>query len=269
MNDFELRALHNGLGGPGGFMDDVAVEFHGDAIQREGEMGEEGGEGESGGDLDRVTVQRDRNGRGRRSQRTSSVCGLTPPPTAGYSNRLRESGLCDAWLSHVGLLLVMPQTLAEQYFPILIQLMLAFAVAGGMVGAGLLLGRRVKNKVKDLPYECGMTPQGNARERFSVKFYLVAMLFILFDIEAVFLYPWAVVFRELKMVAFVEMILFMVFILTGFFYIWKKGALSWTVEETSKLHKPPHLTTSAPPALGGGWQLTEEPVAAVEEIAKR
>jgi NADH-quinone oxidoreductase subunit A len=102
------------------------------------------------------------------------------------------------------------------------------AVAAGMLGASFVLGKRVRNRVKDLPYECGITPVGDARQRFSVKFYLVAMLFILFDIEAIFLYPWAVVFRELKMFAFVEMLLFIVLILAGFFYIWKKGALDWS-----------------------------------------
>ena len=86
----------------------------------------------------------------------------------------------------------------------------------------------MRNRVKDMPYECGITPVGDARERFSVKFYLVGMLFILFDIEAIFLYPWAVVYRELKMFAFVEMLLFIVLILAGFFYIWKKGALDWS-----------------------------------------
>jgi NADH-quinone oxidoreductase subunit A len=79
-----------------------------------------------------------------------------------------------------------------------------------------------------MPYECGIVPVGNARERFSVKFYLVGMLFILFDIEAIFLYPWAVVFRELKMFAFVEMLIFIFLILSGFYYIWKKGALDWS-----------------------------------------
>jgi NADH-quinone oxidoreductase subunit A len=79
-----------------------------------------------------------------------------------------------------------------------------------------------------MPYESGMVPTGDARQRFSVKFYLVAMLFILFDIEAIFLYPWVVVYRELKMFAFVEMLIFVVFILSGFFYIWKKGALDWS-----------------------------------------
>lgn len=133
----------------------------------------------------------------------------------------------------------MPETLAQSYFPVVVQVILAFGVAIGLVGAGLLLGKKVQNRVKDMPYECGIVPQGNARERFSVKFYLVAMLFILFDIEAVFLFPWAMVFRELKMFAFVEMMLFVAFIMTGFFYIYKKGALDWTVEETKLEHRPP------------------------------
>ena len=72
---------------------------------------------------------------------------------------------------------------------------------------------------------------GDARERFSVKFYLVGMVFILFDIEAIFLYPWAVVYRELKMFAFTEMLLFIVLVLCGFFYIWKKGVLNWAIED--------------------------------------
>jgi NADH-quinone oxidoreductase subunit A len=82
-----------------------------------------------------------------------------------------------------------------------------------------------------MPYESGMNPFGSARERFSVKYYLVAIVFILFDIEAIFLYPWAVVYRELRLFAFFEMLLFIVLILAGFFYIWKKGALDWSKEE--------------------------------------
>jgi len=123
----------------------------------------------------------------------------------------------------------MPGSYTELYFPVLLQAGIAMLVAAGMLGASYLLGKRVRNRVKDMPYECGITPTGSARERFSVKFYLVAMLFILFDIEAIFLYPWAVVFRELKLFAFVEMLLFLVLILAGFFYIWKKGALDWAV----------------------------------------
>jgi NADH-quinone oxidoreductase subunit A len=125
----------------------------------------------------------------------------------------------------------MPTSYIEAYFPVLLQVVLALVVAAGLIGASALLGHRVKNRVKDIPYECGITPTGNARERFSVKFYLVAMLFILFDIEAVFLYPWAVVYRELKMFAFIEMLLFIVLILAGFFYIWKKGVLNWSHED--------------------------------------
>ncbi len=95
----------------------------------------------------------------------------------------------------------MPTSYTEVYFPVLVQACVAMAVAAALVGGSYLLGNRVKNRVKDMPYECGIVPTGNARERFSVKFYLVAMLFILFDIEAIFLYPWVVVYRELKAVS--------------------------------------------------------------------
>jgi NADH-quinone oxidoreductase subunit A len=125
----------------------------------------------------------------------------------------------------------MPTSYLELYFPVLLQVVLAAVVAVGMIGVSTLLGKRVKNKVKDTPYECGITPTGSARERFSVKFYLVAMLFILFDIEAIFLYPWAVVYRELKLYGFVEMLLFIVLVLGGFFYIWKRGVLDWSTND--------------------------------------
>ncbi|MBN9659534.1 MAG: NADH-quinone oxidoreductase subunit A [Acidobacteria bacterium] len=128
----------------------------------------------------------------------------------------------------------MPTSVLEAYFPVLVQVILAAAVAAGLLGAGVLLGKRVKNKVKDTPYECGITPTGSAKERFSVKFYLVAMLFILFDIEAIFLYPWAVVYRELKLFGFFEMLLFIGLVLAGFFYIWKKGVLNWAAEESQQ-----------------------------------
>jgi len=141
----------------------------------------------------------------------------------------------------------MPTTYAETWFPVLVQIIIALGVAGAMIGLSAVLGRRVRDTVKSTPYESGMKPVGNARERFSVKFYLVAMVFILFDIEAIFLYPWAVVFRDLNKSArffpFFEMLLFIVLVLCGFFYIWKKGVLSWaadkpadeeTVEEETK-----------------------------------
>jgi NADH-quinone oxidoreductase subunit A len=110
-------------------------------------------------------------------------------------------------------------------------------VAAALVALSYFIGKRVKDRVKDSPYECGIAPTGSARERFSVKFYLVGIVFILFDIEAVFLYPWAVVYRELKMFAFVEMLLFVILILVGFFYVWKKGALDWSLEQPSPTKK--------------------------------
>lgn len=125
----------------------------------------------------------------------------------------------------------MPTTYAETYFPVLVQIVIALVVAGGMIGASAVLGRKVRDRVKDSPYESGMIPVGSARERFSVKYYLVAMLFILFDIEAIFLYPWAVVYRELKLFGFTEMLVFIVLVLCGFFYIWKKGVLDWSTED--------------------------------------
>jgi NADH-quinone oxidoreductase subunit A len=125
----------------------------------------------------------------------------------------------------------MPTTPAEQWLPVLLQATLAAIIAAALVALSFAVGRRIKNNVKDMPYECGIAPTGDARERFSVKFYLVAMLFILFDIEAIFLYPWAVVYKQLKMFAFFEMLVFIVLILAGFFFIWKKGVLDWAHSE--------------------------------------
>jgi NADH-quinone oxidoreductase subunit A len=116
------------------------------------------------------------------------------------------------------------------YFPVLLQVLLAAATAGALVTLSWLLGKRVRSRQKDTPYECGIAPTGSARDRFSVKFYLVGIVFILFDIEAVFLYPWVVVYRDLRLFGFFEMLLFIVLIVSGFFYIWKKGALDWSHE---------------------------------------
>lgn len=123
----------------------------------------------------------------------------------------------------------MPQTYSELYFPILIQVIIAAVLAATLVGATGLLGKRSRSPLKDTPYESGMAPVGSAQERFSVKFYLVGMIFILFDIEAVFLYPWVVVYRDLKLFGFFEMLIFVLLVLVGFFYVYKKGALDWSV----------------------------------------
>jgi NADH-quinone oxidoreductase subunit A len=122
----------------------------------------------------------------------------------------------------------------QAYFPVILQILIAVAVASAMIGFSFLLGKKVKNRVKDSPYECGIEATGDASNSFSVKFYLVGMLFILFDIEAIFLYPWVVVFKDLnhqqKMFPFLEMLVFVIFILCGFFYIWKMGVLDWSAE---------------------------------------
>jgi NADH-quinone oxidoreductase subunit A len=133
----------------------------------------------------------------------------------------------------------MPESYSDVYFPVVLQAVIAVALAAGLLGVSFLLGNRVKNRIKDTPYESGITPTGTARERFSVKFYLVGMLFILFDVEAIFLYPWAVIFRDPGMArpAFVEMLVFVAFILSGFFYIWKKGALDWSGPHHSERKK--------------------------------
>ncbi len=125
----------------------------------------------------------------------------------------------------------MPLNYSQSFFPVLVQMAIAIALAAGLIGASSLLGKRARSPLKDTPYESGMAPVGSARERFSVKFYLVGMIFILFDIEAVFLYPWAVVYRDLKMFAFGEMFVFVALVMVGFFYVWKKGALDWAADK--------------------------------------
>ncbi len=121
----------------------------------------------------------------------------------------------------------MPDKYFARYIPLLIQFGVGLGLAAGMMVLSQLLGRHRYTRAKFQPYECGMAPVGDARERFSVKFYLVAMLFILFDVEAVFLYPWAILLKELKMFGFWEMLVYIGIVLVGFFYIWKKGALDW------------------------------------------
>jgi len=114
-----------------------------------------------------------------------------------------------------------------RYLPLLIHVLIVAAIAVGMVVLSWFIGQHKRNRVKMSPYECGMTPVGNVRGRFSVKFYMVAMLFILFDVEAVFLYPWAIRLKHLGMFGFWEMLVYIGIVLAGFFYIWKKGVLDW------------------------------------------
>jgi len=110
---------------------------------------------------------------------------------------------------------------------ILIFFLLAAGLAGGMVFVTVNLGPKRPSKVKNAPFECGMVQKEPPQGRVSVKFYLIAMLFIIFDIELVFLFPWAVVFRRLGWFAFFEMLMFLSLVFVGFAYAWKKGALDW------------------------------------------
>jgi NADH-quinone oxidoreductase subunit A len=113
------------------------------------------------------------------------------------------------------------------YLPIL--LLGIVAIGFGLVSLvfSSLIGPKKFSAVKMSPYECGCDPVGTARERFSIKFYIIAMLFILFDIEAVFLYPWAILYKKLGVFGLVEMGLFIVILFVGYIYVWKKGALEW------------------------------------------
>ena len=115
----------------------------------------------------------------------------------------------------------------REYLPILIFLFGAIAFAGSTILASSLIVPRRSNRAKMSPYECGAEPVGDARERFSIKCYLVAVLFILFDIEVVFLYPWAVAFRQLGLFGLIEMALFILILLVGYLYLLKKRALEW------------------------------------------
>ena len=113
------------------------------------------------------------------------------------------------------------------YIPIFLFFLVAVGFALITIFLSAIIGKRKVTPQKMLPYECGMDPIGEARKPFSVKFYIIAMLFIIFDIEAVFLYPWAVIFKELKVFGLVEMAVFIGILLVGFIYVWKKGALEW------------------------------------------
>jgi len=119
----------------------------------------------------------------------------------------------------------------NHYLPVLILFVVALVVATGMVAIASILPRlfrlRRPSPQKNLPYECGMTPIGTARERQPVKFYLVAMLFLLFDVEAIFLYPWAVVHHTLGWLGWIEMTLFILALGLGYLYLLKRGALEW------------------------------------------
>jgi NADH-quinone oxidoreductase subunit A len=117
-----------------------------------------------------------------------------------------------------------------EYIPVLILMAAGAAVGGGVILLSSLIGPKIPSKLKDSPFECGVPPIGDARHRVSVRFYLVAILFLLFDVEVVFFFPWAVAFRKyLSINAFIlaEMGVFMGILLVGYYYVLRKGALEW------------------------------------------
>jgi NADH-quinone oxidoreductase subunit A len=123
------------------------------------------------------------------------------------------------------------------YLPLLLQIVVAFGMTVGMVSMSWLIGRHRNIKEKLEAYECGIPAEGDARGRFSVRFYMVAMLFILFDVEAVFMMPWAVIYRQLPAITgshlfgFWEMLVYLGFVAVGVFYAWKKGILDWAADK--------------------------------------
>src|SRR6187402_1809435 len=119
------------------------------------------------------------------------------------------------------------QSSQSDYFPILMQLLLAVGFVVGTIIISGKLGPKRNSSVKDKNFECGIESVGNARIPFSVKYFIVAILFVLFDVEVIFLYPWAVNFKELGVEGMIKMIIFMMLLLVGFFYIIKKKGLEW------------------------------------------
>jgi len=134
----------------------------------------------------------------------------------------------------------MPFRLSD-YLPVLLMFIVAAGFAVGNIVLSQFVGQSKKTRTKMMPYECGKDPVGSARERFSVKFYLIAMIFILFDIEVIFLMPWAVVFKTLaspvyglRTIVYVEMMVFVALLLAGYVYVVKKGAFNWTESARSE-----------------------------------
>ena len=120
----------------------------------------------------------------------------------------------------------------DSFWPILLLLALGAGFAAGNILLSQFLGPSKPSPEKSAPYECGMPAVGDARERQSVKFYLVAMIFLLFDIEVAFLYPWAMAFRTLAWPGLIQIVVFFALLLTGYIYVWRKGAFDWSGERS-------------------------------------
>ncbi|NNF05997.1 MAG: NADH-quinone oxidoreductase subunit A [Candidatus Eisenbacteria bacterium] len=128
----------------------------------------------------------------------------------------------------------------EQYLPILVMLIIATGFAAVALTISWLLGPSRPDANKNETYECGVSPVGDARERFSVRFYVVAMLFIVFDLETVFMFPWAVVFKQLPTFYFLQMLIFLVILTVGLVYEWRMGALDWNTSRGKMIWRSGH-----------------------------
>lgn len=113
------------------------------------------------------------------------------------------------------------------YVPVVLFALIAVGFPVVALAAARLVRTRVSHQTKLMPYECGVDPIGGARERFSVRYYVIAMLFLIFDVEAIFLFPWAVVYDELALFGLIEMLVFIGILVVGYYYAWRKGALEW------------------------------------------
>ncbi len=121
----------------------------------------------------------------------------------------------------------------KEYIPILLFLLVAISVpvlgllAGRVIRPGGFFFRASRNQGKLVPYECGIDTEGNARERYGVRFYIISILFVVFDVETVFLFPWAVIYDQLALFGLIEMLIFLFILVIGYIYVWQKGALEW------------------------------------------
>ncbi|NLH98806.1 MAG: NAD(P)H-quinone oxidoreductase subunit 3 [Chthonomonadales bacterium] len=142
-----------------------------------------------------------------------------------------------------------------RYIPLLVAVVIAAIIAGAMVVGSLILGPKKPTRFKETTYECGMTPVGSARDRFPIRFYLVAMLFIIFDVETVFLYPWAVTFelgsRAERMFLLTEMGIFVGILLIAYFYVVGTGSLEWGTEDDASSKALGKAKAARPPIRFG------------------
>ena len=113
------------------------------------------------------------------------------------------------------------------YVPILIFIVIALSLPIVGLTVGWLVRPSKPNAAKLMPYECGVDPESDSRDRFSVRFYIIAILFVVFDVETIFLFPWAIIYKQLPTFLFIEMVVFLGILIVGYFYVWKKGALEW------------------------------------------